>query len=155
LKESNYYMAKKFSIYWYQDGPEFKQSFLYNLRDNDVQSGGKIDQGEIVLGVVVLVAAENAVAGRKAKVLPFDPNRRYEWQGFELPCMTLPSLPAGKVPENVLRDGNCAVAAITSDGVKAKADILKVPCVQTAQGMLVINVELGDSPAKGWGVARS
>jgi hypothetical protein len=42
----------------------------------------------------------------------------------------------------VLRDSNYAVAAITGDAVKTKADSLKVPCVQTPQGVWVINVEL-------------
>lgn len=141
-------MAKKFSTYWYQEGPEFKQAFLYNLRDNDVQSGGKIEQGEIALGAVGLVAAESTVVGRTAAVVP---NRRCEWQGFELPCMTLPSLPAGKVPANVLRDSNYAVAVITSEEVKAKADSLKVPCVQTPQGVWVINVELARFNGQGAG----
>ena len=135
-------MPKKYNTYWYQEGPEFKQAFLYNLRDDDVHSGGKIAQGEILLGAVGLVAAESTAVGWTGKTLPFNPNRRCEWQGFELPCMTLPSLPAGKVPANVLRDGNYAVAVITSEEVKAKADSLKVPCVQTPQGVWVINVEL-------------
>jgi len=86
-------MPKKYNTYWYQEGPEFKQAFLYNLRDNDIQSGGKIVQGEIVLGAVGLVVAESTAVGWTGKTLPFNPNRRCEWQGFELPCMTSPSLP--------------------------------------------------------------
>jgi hypothetical protein len=144
-------MPKKYSTYWYQEGPEFKQAFLYNLRDNDVQSGGMIEQGAIVLGAVGLVAAESTVVGRTGKILPFSANRRCEWQGFELPCMTLPTLPAGKVPASSLRDGNYAVAAITSDEVKAKADSLKVPSVRTPQGVWVINVELARFNGQGSG----
>lgn len=144
-------MAKKFSIYWYQEGPEFKKAYLYNLRDNDVHSGGKIEQGEIVLGAIGLVAAESTAFGWTGKVLPFTPNRRCEWQGFELPCMALPSLPAGKVSASLLRAGNYAVAAITSDAVKSMADSLKVPCVRTPQGVWVINVELARFNGQGAG----
>ena len=119
-------MPKKFSIYWYKEGPEFKQAFLYNLRDNDVQEGGRIAKGAIVQGAVGLVAAEVEVFGWTGNALPFNPNRRCDWHDFELPCMASPRLPAGKVAAGLLRDGNYAVAAITSDEVKALADSLKV-----------------------------
>jgi hypothetical protein len=142
-------MAKKFSIYWYQEGPEFKKAFLYNLRDNDVQQGGKIEQGEIVAGAVGLVAAEAVAFGWTGRTVPFQPNRRCEWQGFELPCMTLPSTPATKVPASLLRDCNYAVAAVTSEEVRATAESLKVPCVRTPKGVWVINVELARFTGQG------
>jgi len=142
-------MAKKFSIYWYQEGPEFKKAFLYNLRDNDVQQGGQIEQGEIAVGAVGLVAAEATVFGWTGRVVSFQPNRRCEWQGFELPCMTLPSAPTSKVPASLLRDCNYTVAAVTSDDVRATAENLKVPCVRTPQGAWVINVELARFTGQG------
>ena len=135
-------MPKKFSTYWYQEGPEFKQAFLYNLRDNDVQVGGKIAEGAIVQGAVGLVAAQCEVFGWTGKTVAFNANRRCEWQGFELPCMASAALPAVKATAVQLHDSNYAVAAITSDEVKALADNLKVPAVKTPEGVWVINVEL-------------
>lgn len=144
-------MAKKFSIYWYNEGPEFKQAFLYNLRDNDVQEGGKIPRGAIVQGSVGFVAAEVEVFGWTGKVIPFAANRRCMWHNFELPCMAAPALPGGKVSGTVLRDWNYAVAAITSDEVKSFADNLKVPAVKTPEGVWVINVELARFERQGPG----
>ena len=144
-------MAKAFSIYWYQEGPEFKQAFLYNLRDNDVQSGGRIAKGAITAGAVGFVAAECEIGARSVKTLPFKPNRRCEWQGFELPCMTSPALPAGRPTASALRAANYAVAAITSDEVKAMADSLRVPALKTPEGVWVINVELARFARQGPG----
>jgi hypothetical protein len=135
-------MARKHSIYWYDEGPEFKQAFLYNLRDDDVQEGGRIPKGAITNGAAGLVAAEAEVFGWTAKTMAFNPNRRCEWNGFELPCMTLPNVPAGRVPSAALRDSNHAVAAITSDAVKAMADSVNLPTIKTPEGVWVINVEL-------------
>jgi hypothetical protein len=53
------------------------------------------------------------------------------------------------VPATELRASNYAVAAITGDEVKTKADDLKVPCVQTPQGVWVINVELARFEGQG------
>ncbi|PWU21782.1 MAG: hypothetical protein C5B50_01095 [Verrucomicrobia bacterium] len=144
-------MSQKFSIYWYQQGPEFKQAFLYNLRDNDVQQGGKIPLGAIIQGSVGLVAAEAEVFGWTGKLVPFNANRRCEWQGYELPCMASPALPAGKVSGGILRDWNYAVAAITSDQVKSMAESLKIPVVKTPEGTWVINVELARFERQGAG----
>ena len=135
-------MAKKFKTYWYQEGAEFKQAFLYNLRDSDVQEGGRIARGMIIQGTVGFVAAESEVFGWTGKAVAFQANRRCEWHGFELPCMASPNIPANKPSAAQLRDANYAVAAITSDDIKALADQLKVPTVKTSKGVWVINVEL-------------
>jgi hypothetical protein len=144
-------MPKKFKIYWYQEGPEFKKAFLYNLRDNDVQEGGRIPQGAIVQGSVGFVAAEAEVFGWTGKVVAFSANRRCTWHDFELPCMASPSLPTGKVAGGLLRDWNYAVAAITSEEAKSLADDLKIPAVKTPQGVWVINVELARFERQGAG----
>lgn len=144
-------MAKKFSIYWYKEGPEFTQAFLYNLRDNDVQEGGRIAKGAIVQGAVGFVAAESEVFGWTGKTVAFNANRRCQWHDFELPCMASAELPAGRVPAGQLRDANYAVAAITSDAVKALADNLKIPAVKTPEGVWVINVELARFDRQGPG----
>lgn len=135
-------MAKKYTTYWYQEGPEFKQAFLYNLRDNDVQKGGSIEQGEIVQGAEGLIAAETTVFGWTGRILPFKPNRRCEWQGLELPCMTQPVTPGASVAAIRLGVFNYAVVPVTSEAVKAAADSLKMPCVRNSQGAWVFNVEL-------------
>jgi hypothetical protein len=144
-------MPKKFSIYWYKEGPEFKQAFLYNLRDNDVHGGGKIAKGAITVGAVGFVAAECEVFGRTAKTAPFKANRRCDWHGHELPCMALPALPPGKPTASELRAANYAVAAITSDEVKALAGNMKIPVVKTPEGVWVMNVELARFERQGPG----
>ena len=144
-------MPKNFTIYWYQEGPEFTKAFLYNLRDNAVQGGGKIAKGAITTGAVGFVAAECEVFGRTVKTAAFKGNRLCKWKGYELPCKTLASAPAGRVPASQLRDSNYAVAAITSDEVKAQADSLKVPAVKTPEGVWVTNVELGRFGRQGVG----
>ena len=144
-------MSKKFSTYWYQEGPEFKQACLYNLRDNDVREGGKIAKGAVVQGAVGFVAAECEVFGWTVKTVAFTANRRCVWQGFELPCMASAALPGGKATARQLHDSNYAVAAITSDEVKAIADSLKIPAVKTPGGVWVINVELARFERQGRG----
>lgn len=144
-------MAKKFSVYWYKEGPEFIAAFLYNLRDDDVQEGGRIGKGVIVQGAVGFVAAECEVFGWTGKSVAFNAHRRCHWHDFELPCMASPALPAGNVPASQLRDANYAVAAITSDAVKAIADDLKIPAVKTPEGVWVINVELARFERQGPG----
>ena len=135
-------MSRNHSIYWYDEGPEFRSAFLFNLRDADVRSGGSIPKGAITDGQVGLVAAEDEVVGKSAKIVSFNPNRRCKWQGFELPCMVSKTLPGGRVTGPLLRRSNFAVAAITCPEVEETARSLKVPCVTTPEGVLVINVEL-------------
>jgi hypothetical protein len=71
-------MPKRFSTHWYQEGPEFTQTSLYNLRDNDVQEGGKIPQGANVQGSVGFVGAETEVFGWTGEVVSFSANRPWD-----------------------------------------------------------------------------
>jgi hypothetical protein len=135
-------MPKKFEIYWYNEAPELKPAFLFNLRDNDIQKGGKIVVGEIIEGAVGYVAAQETVMFWTGRVVPFSPNRRCEWQGFELRCMVHPNTPTGKVPAAKLRDFNYAVAEVPNDKVAEKATSVGIPVVRTSQSKRVINVEL-------------
>jgi hypothetical protein len=135
-------MAKKYLTYWYQEGPEFRAAYLYNVRDDDIRSGGRIEQGQIVQGAEGLVVAESTVIGHNGRIVEFQPNHRCKWKGFELPCMTL--APGSQASAKAVRLGalNYAVVPVTSDAVKATADSLKIPCIKHAQGTWLFNVEL-------------
>ena len=58
---------------------------------------------------------------------------------------------AGRSREDSCATANYAVAAITSDEVKAMADSLKIPAVKTPEGVWVINVELARFERQGRG----
>jgi len=122
--------------------PEFRKSFLFNLRDGDFQSGGQISKGEVVQGKNGYVAAESHCPGWNAVTVTFRPNRKCEWQQFKLPCMAIPKVPVENLTKKALRSYNYVLATVTNAEVAARAKKLELPCVVTPNGDHVINLEI-------------
>jgi hypothetical protein len=144
-------MSAKYSIYWYQVSALVKNAFLCNCRDDDLQerSGSRIEKGQIVVGAVGFVAAEQIVPGFSGNLASFRANRRCEWQGFTLPCMVHPNAPPNAVPREAFRHFNYAVAEVPKSGAVNIATNLGLPVLQDSEGRNLINVEISSFQRQG------
>lgn len=136
-------MARKHTIYWYQEGPEFRSAFLFHLRDGDVKQGGKFKKGDVVEGTGGYVVAEADVFGWTVAIVPFSPTRRCEWHGFVMPCMVHRQAPPGKHPSAQLRAFNYIVAQLTDPAAEIKAAEIGLPVIPTDAGQKLVNLEIG------------
>lgn len=135
----------KHEIYWYQQSVFVRNAFLYHCRDDDLIQNptARIPRGAIVAAQFGFVAAENAVPGFEATIVPFLPSRRCEWQGVILECMVHASAPSGSPPKSSLRPFNNIVACLSSPEWLELALSVGVPVITTADGVQVVNLELG------------
>jgi hypothetical protein len=146
-------MAKKFSVYWYQEDDQFRRAFLYHCRDGDITIGGSIPKGAVVQGLFGFCVAEAEVVGFSGRVVPFIPNRRCEWQGLELRCQCHPGAPVSPANKKELNGFNYVVADLSAPEARALAEELKLPVV-TVDGQTLANLELQVFQAQGRGSVR-
>lgn len=145
-------MTRHFSIHWYNEEPAVARAFLYNLRDRDLRTSGRINRGEIVLGACGLHVAEKDVDGFSGTIVDYLPNRCCEWQGHFLTCMALKDLPIGPVPRGQsggLRHRHCVVAELTSPASVGKAKALGLPIINSVGGRTLVNLEVASFGDKG------
>ena len=144
-------MPPKFAVYWYRQSALVKNAFLFNCRDTDLQPrpGARIEKGQIVVGAVGLVAAEQIVPGFSGTLAGFKSNRRCDWQNFTLPCMVHPDVPSTAAPRSALRNFNYAVAELADPDALKVATNLGLPVIQDANGRNLINVEISSFQRQG------
>jgi hypothetical protein len=129
--------------------PEFKKSFLYNLRNGDFQQGGRISKGEVVRGKAGYVVAEESCPDWSATTVSFRPNRKCDWKEFKsLPCMTHPDVPRGKLTKKALRHRHYVVVSVTSKKMASLLRKIGVRPVVTG-GKEVVNLEISTFQAQG------
>ena len=144
-------MPKLFETYWYKDVASVADAALFNLRNLDLQQGGIIPKGSIVLGMCGFAIAESDVNGYTGKIRKFKPNRRVEWRGYELPCMALEGLPIGAALQNgasILRHRHYGVAELENPEAAAEAVACGLPVVQGEGSRHFANMEVFVVPSR-------
>jgi hypothetical protein len=144
-------MAKLFQTYWYNEQQAVRNAFLFNLRDDDLRSGGRVRRGEIVAGKCGYAIAEADVFGLSGRIVPFAPNRQCEWQGHILHCMALDGLPQGPVSRahaGGLRHKHCVVVEFTSKKALEDARAAGLPVVHGTDGKTYANLEVAHIPQR-------
>lgn len=147
-------MPKKHETYWYQEDDSIAKAFLYHLRDGDIHPGGSIEKGEIVAGCYGFAVAESRVEGYSGQSVPYKANRRCQWNGLELRCMTHPDIPVTAKTKKDLRGFNYAIAEVQRDEERKLAIDVGVPVVEDQDGIHLINVELTTFQRQGAGNPR-
>src|SRR5712671_3336471 len=141
---------KHFQTYWYNLDHQFRKAHLYNLRDSDAGIGGRIKRGDVVAGRCGYHIAEADVLWFCARsVVGFHPNRKCEWYGLQLECMSLSGLPKGPVPRGRaggLRHRHCVVAELVTPVSLREAKRLNLPVIKISDGRYLANLEVASIP---------
>lgn len=144
-------MPRLFRTYWYRTEPSVARAGLYNLRDDDLQFGGNIRAGEIIVGLCGFAIAEANVPKLTGRAVPYSPNRCVEWQGFYLTCMALANLPAQSFSRRMissLRHRHYVVAELSSLASISRAKMLRLSFLRDDESRTLVNLELVRIPGR-------